>query len=1056
MKRNLSRARSLRVVLPGALLLTVGVPLAARASAVTSAPSARPAALVPSVLPSVSNITAASCSSTFELWAKVGTTTIDGTVIPIWGYTDSATGTPTLPGPTLYACPGVPATVTLHNQLPEATAIDLQGQAMVPDRTGAAPGGDHTYTFTPTPGTYLYEAGFTANQDHQVPMGLYGALVVQGTTAGRAYAAATSGFDDEAVVVTSEIDPALNANPVGFDMRNFKPTYGLVNGQVSPAAPAISASAPGSRLLLRYVNAGVQPHSMALLGLNETVVAYDGSELAHPRKTVAETFGPGQTADAVVTIPVSATAGTKYALYDGSFTLHNGRSAGVGGMLTFIDVASGAAAGPTATITSFTSTGVSATLGATATAAEYFLGTPGTAGTGTALTVAAGTGSATFADLGTGTFTVFVHASDGTSWGPWSSQTASFGTPAGDTAGPAVSGVAFTPAYSNGSTAIGISATASDVATGGSNVTAVTYQVDSAPAVPMTLNLASPTVDATGTIAAGLAPGTHTVTLVATDAAGNPGTATTATLVIDATSPVTSTVTVSPNPSNGAVGVNSSTAAIRVTAKVDDTAAIQSPVVAAEAFVTTVGTSGAGIVMNPADGQFGGITENVTLDIPLSTASTWTANTTIWVHGKDAAGNWGTAVPVTLVIDKTGPAVSGVAVNPTQTGSDAVTVTASATDAIGPIVAAEFFVDGVGTNGTGTAMNVGAGSPAALTGNLSNTMVAVLANGTHTVYVHARDKAGNWGATGTTTVKVDHTGPTVGSLTPATTTLLQGTGGPATYSFSGVADNTGGVGLPAAPVVRWWFDANAPSAPVSFTGTAGTLTLDLSSLAPGSHTLNVQAVDAVGNWGAARTATVTVTPDAVFSDSFAALLGPWSSRSTATTSRLTTVAGGADTGSQLQAQGNNTNYVQYNFGTAANPATTSFDARFYFNPNNNGSSGQAIFQAATNNAFTNVVFHVRYRRNGSQPQVQLQVGGTANATWVNITNNSLNRLEVVKTSAGALTLYVNGVSSQTLTIGATTSIGAFRLGSVTGGGSSTVEYFDKFSAKRSTSLLVGP
>ena len=41
-------------------------------------------------------------------------------------------------------------------------------------------------------------------------MGLYGALVVRPATAGQAYDDAATAFDDEAVLVLSEIDPALN------------------------------------------------------------------------------------------------------------------------------------------------------------------------------------------------------------------------------------------------------------------------------------------------------------------------------------------------------------------------------------------------------------------------------------------------------------------------------------------------------------------------------------------------------------------------------------------------------------------------------------------------------------------------------------------------------------------------------------------------------------------------------------------------------------------------------------------------------------------------------
>ena len=51
-----------------------------------------------------------------------------------------------------------------------------------------------------------------------------------------------------------------------------------------------------------------------------------------------------------------------------------------------------------------------------------------------------------------------------------------------------------------------------------------------------------------------------------------------------------------------------------------------------------------------------------------------------------------------------------------------------------------------------------------------------------------------------------------------------------------------------------------------------------------------------------------------------------------------------------------------------------------------------------------------------------------------------------------LQLYVNGTLSQTLAA-STGSVAAVRLGSVTSGGSSTVQYFDAFASKRSVSPL---
>jgi hypothetical protein len=158
----------------------------------------------------------------------------------------------------------------------------------------------------------------------------------------------------------------------------------------------------------------------------------------------------------------------------------------------------------------------------------------------------------------------------------------------------------------------------------------------------------------------------------------------------------------------------------------------------------------------------------------------------------------------------------------------------------------------------------------------------------------------------------------------------------------------------------------------------------------------------------------------------------------------------------MQAQGNNTNYVQYNFGTTANPATATYDARFYFNPNGNTGTNQDIFVARTTGGTT--VFRVLYRWNGGSPQVQIQVGtGNVNPTWTTITNNVSNRIEVVWQAGSTLTLYVNGATSPSQSQSAgTNSVGAVRLGSVTSGGSATLMYFDAFASKRSVSPLIGP
>ncbi|HEX5689789.1 MAG TPA: hypothetical protein VFX76_07300, partial [Roseiflexaceae bacterium] len=120
------------------------------------------------------------------------------------------------------------------------------------------------------------------------------------------------------------------------------------------------------------------------------------------------------------------------------------------------------------------------------------------------------------------------------------------------------------------------------------------------------------------------------------------------------------------------------------------------------------------------------------------------------------------------------------------------------------------------------------------------------------------------------------------------------------------------------------------------------------------------------------------------------------------------------------------------------------------------STGSDVFSAGTTN-FGSTLFRVRYRLNGSTPQVQIQVGtSNTNAAWTSILGGTSNNvIEVVWQSGNTLQLYVNGSLAQTLTA-TTGSVGSARLGSVTSGTSSTLMYFDAFTSKRSVSPLIGP
>ncbi len=294
-----------------------------------------------------------SFAQTYDLCASDGTVTIGGTVIPIWGFADITGGgtcTPglaTLPGPQLTAADGATLTINLSNALgvdvsvfipglakaagdplvPQ-TAPDLQGrQRLTSFDEKVAAGGSASYSWTAREGTYLYQSGTDVRT--QVPMGLYGALVVTGA----GYPAVAA---DE-VLVFSEIDPALNANPSGFGgarVSTWNPQYFLINGKAYPDTAAIAVNLSDD-VLLRFVNAGLQTFVPTLGGgLYMDVIAEDGRLYPHPLTQYGIELPAAKTIDAVIN---AGTAGS-YALYDRALHLANG------GMVTTIQAAAAAGA----------------------------------------------------------------------------------------------------------------------------------------------------------------------------------------------------------------------------------------------------------------------------------------------------------------------------------------------------------------------------------------------------------------------------------------------------------------------------------------------------------------------------------------------------------------------------------------------------------------------------------------------------------------------------------------------------------------------------------------
>jgi hypothetical protein len=742
---------------------------------------------------------------TCHLWAMTGTLTLpDSVTVPVWGFADNAVGPVQVPGPVIVGNAGETLEVVLHNELlTETMSLTFPGQmGLSPDLEGVVAGGAVTYTFAINqPGTFLYEAGMTENGMRQVLMGLYGALVVRPVgAADQAYDDASTAFDDEALVILGAIDPDFSNDPYGFSMQFYRPQYWLINGKAYSQTTEIDTAA-GHDILLRYVNATHETQGMGALGLRQLVIGSDGRPLNHPYGVVNETIAAGQTLDMLTTVPLSATVGTKFALYNTALFLHNagqrlGGSSGplaFGGMLTFINVVTGepnGMVGPLASnlqVSPNPSRGTSgAVLNATISdvttggqnvvAAEYFIDNLGTPGSGTPMSGVFGTPTvavnalvpaSALIGLPTGGHAFYIRGQDSSgTWGAVNSVVLLL-----DRLGPATIDLAVAPSPTNGSVDVSIAATGDDTAFGNTNVVAAEYRIDLGPVQPMSLvTFGSPVAEVLGTIpaatVAGLTEGAHTIFIRSQDVVSNWGLWTAATLSVDKTGPAAGNVAATPN----YLDLSSAppVTAVRLDGVITDSliAGVNSNVTNAEGFIDTVGATGSGFPLLPQDGVFDETSEGAYYNIPIVNFIVLRQGVhTLYMHGKDAAGNWGATTAVTMTVwkgitDTVGPIITvGPSVMPNPTGGQLIltlTATAADPDNISNIAAAEWFRGADPGPGNGTPLQAADGTFDASTEMLLGQLDAVgWGIGMHQISVRAMDEVGNWGPVVTITVNVD-------------------------------------------------------------------------------------------------------------------------------------------------------------------------------------------------------------------------------------------------------------------------------------------------------------
>jgi hypothetical protein len=365
----------------------------------------------------------------------------------------------------------------------------------------------------------------------------------------------------------------------------------------------------------------------------------------------------------------------------------------------------------------------------------------------------------------------------------------------------------------SGATVSGV-VTISATATDNVGVAGVEFHLDGGPGVAVTTAPYSISWDTTGT-----SNGSHTLTAMAQDTAGNRTTS----------APVTVTVFNGPPPDTTppTVAITSPAAGATV-----------SGVITISASATDdVGVAG---VEFHLDG--GPAVADTTAPYSISWETTGTSNGshTLTAMAQDTAGNRTTSAPVTVTVfnDTTLPTVIITSPAAGATVSGVVTISASATDDVG-VAGVEFQLDGGPPVPDTTA-------PYSISWDTTGT-----SNGSHTLTAMAQDTAGNRTTSAPVTVTVfngpppDTTPPTVAITSPASGATVAG---PVTISAD-ASDNVGVVGvefsLDGGPGVA---DTTAPYS----------ISWDTTGTSNGSHTLTAIAQDAAGNRTTSAPVTITV------------------------------------------------------------------------------------------------------------------------------------------------------------------------------------------------------
>ena len=647
-----------------------------------------------------------------------------------------------------------------------------------------------------------------------------------------------------------------------------------------------------------------------------------------------------------------------------------------------------------------------------------------------------------------------------------------------DEPGPTARSVGLTPNPTTGADGVTLTVQLDDSLTGGSNVVAAEYFTGSLGTAGTGVVIPVPTPAPQVTLTTFISPstlatwphGSVSFYVRGQDATGKWGSLGSANLNLDKMGPEVTGLSLSRSPTDGSRPIT-----LRATG--DDRSTGNADVVDG-AYQIGGGTS---IPMSLArtDKPVVAMTGNISTAL-LSTLSEGTH--TIDVTAQDALGTWGMPSTIDLVLDRTGPQSALMTLTPNTldlSGPAPVTnvrLQGFITDTLAagiqsPLANAEAFIDRTGPAGTGFDLFPSDGLfdevGERVYFDIPISAFINLSQGDHTVYAHALDVAGNWGAVGGAIITIDR--GTTDTTGPNITTLAispNPTDGTAWATLTGQASDPQALSNIAAAEYYVNTDPGQGSGAAvqaddgAYDSPLETLTAQLQTglWANGTYTVFLRAQDSVANWGPDASFPLEVSGNGtmILSDGFDAdTLAQWSSVVGAVELTADAAIDTSEDAKGLQADitGGEPAYVS----TLMPAGEGAYQASFYFDPNSAdvGTEAHDIFAGLH---FGAPIFGIQVEKAdvGDGYEVRawaLSKGVPIQTAWYDLSDGP-HQL-AVDWEAGVtsdLAFYIDGEIVETLDYLDTSAyrIYEMRLGPSTrlDAAASGAEYFDSFESSR--------